>query len=73
MITEFYDRGILLKWQGVTLIVALLNLFQDIKKFEMELTECQKLLADVETLALRHFVLVGIPVKLEVQVHAASE
>ena len=47
-----------------------LNLLQDSKRFDKELGECQKFLSEVRNAALRRFILMGIPAKIEAQVSA---
>ena len=47
-----------------------LNLLQDSKRFDKELGECQKFLSEVSNAALRRFILMGIPAKIEAQVSA---
>jgi hypothetical protein len=42
--------------------------FQESKEFENQLTECQRLLLNVDDPILRKFLLLELPFKLEVQV-----
>ncbi len=44
------------------------DFYQESKRFEIELSECREMLKSVDGVALRQFVLVEIPVRLEVQV-----